>query len=222
MRTTLVLLTAALLFNAVAAEPRYTEAAGGYSLVPPDGWKLADFPGFKYKIIHGTPNNGFAPNVNVLGEAFPGTLEDYVASNEVTLKRVITGYQKLSSANLKSDSGAPLIRMTIQSEQNKMKLRQTFFFFDGQPGQKMVITCSTLLEDGTKFDAVFEKLAKSFRLEAAKAAPATAGGARTYHLNDGTKVETTQTIETEDSYTVKDSNGKIRTLKKSDIKKITE
>ena len=59
----------------------HVEKAGGFSLQAPKGWEFREFPGMKYQIAFGPASNSFSPNINVVDEAYDGSLKSYVDSN---------------------------------------------------------------------------------------------------------------------------------------------
>jgi hypothetical protein len=158
---------AAFAVSTPAAETgkRYLEAAGGYSFCPPKDWVMKEMPGLKYKLAIGEASGGFAPNINVVDEAFDGSVADYVKASLETVSKVFKGFKKLGQSNFKTDSGVKGIRLQTESEQGNLRLRQTFFFLEGKGKTKLVVTCSALAETGQKLDAVFEDSLKTFALE---------------------------------------------------------
>ena len=82
---------------------RQREPAGGFSYVPPEGWTVKDFPGLKYKILHTTPVDQFAPNLNVMDENWQGTLEEYGKQNLASMKKLFPGFQLVKQVEAFSD-----------------------------------------------------------------------------------------------------------------------
>jgi hypothetical protein len=143
-------------------EKRYTEAAGGFSFVPPEGWNVREFGGLKYKIVHGPAAAGFAPNINVTDETYEGTVDAYAKANQATLQRVFKNFRLVKMENFQTAGKMQGVRMIIENDQMDKKLRQTFYFF-AKGNRKYVITCSALAEGGDKQDPVFEGCLKTFR-----------------------------------------------------------
>jgi hypothetical protein len=124
--------------------PRHIEAAGGFSFVPPQSWQVREIPGLKYKVVHGQPAAGFAPNINVVDEAFKGTLDAYVKQNVATLQRVFKKARILAEQEeFKTTAGLQGVRLMVENEQNARLLRQSFYFF-AKGDTKYVVTCTTL------------------------------------------------------------------------------
>ena len=123
---------------------------------------MKEIPGLKYQIAVGEPVDGFAPNINVVDESFRGSLSDYVAKNLQALGKLFKDFKKLSESEFKTDSGLKGTKLITQADQQGRSLRQTFFFFEGKPGKKLVITCSALADKGSKLDPLFEASMKTF------------------------------------------------------------
>jgi hypothetical protein len=146
---------------------RHAEKDGGFSLKPPKGWRVAELPGFKYSIIAGPAAKGFAPNINVVDEVFPGKLSEYVAANIKSLEKVFKDYKKVNDSTTRLDSGDTVPCMVITDTQGAILVRQTFYFVNGpkSKGTKLVVTCTCLAEDGDKWDATFERSVKSLEVD---------------------------------------------------------
>jgi len=159
----LFILTASV-FSADTGD-RHVEKAGGFSFCPPKSWDMKEIPGLKYRIAFGPASDGFAPNINVVDESFSGSLSDYVKGNREALERMFKGFKNLGESEFKTDFGPKGVRLITESEQQGQKLRQTFFFFDGKGGRKLVATCSALAENGAKLDETFAASLKTFAIE---------------------------------------------------------
>ncbi len=149
---------------------KYVAEDGMFSFSIPDGWTLREIPGRKYKVAFAAPTNGFAPNINIVDEAFSGALDVYVDGN---LKIMAEGYEKLGIENFKMLSREAFttttkqsgIRLLTQSEVNGNPIRQTFYFFNGKDGRKLVVTCTCPAPGGETLDPIFEKSMKTFQSE---------------------------------------------------------
>lgn len=150
----------------VAGEPfRHVERTGGYSFVPPTGWKMVDFPGLKHQIAVGAPANGFAPNVVFVPEPFAGSLQQYVAASQNTLRLASPQLKQLGEVEWKTTEGLPGIKLITQNEQQGRLLRQNFYFLELAPKMMIVVTATALAEGADKLDPIFDAAMKSFRPE---------------------------------------------------------
>lgn len=88
--TSAAILTLVIFLTGCGGKPPrgHYEKAGGFSYDPPKGWQIIQLPGLKYRIAHGPTENEFAPNINVVDEAFMGTLAEYVDLNLENMKKM--------------------------------------------------------------------------------------------------------------------------------------
>ena len=143
---------------------RHAEDAGGYSLQAPKGWQFREFPGMKYQFAFGPASNSFSPNINVVDEAYSGSLQSYVDANKDTLSRVFVKFKLHQRSKFVTASGINGEKLVTTSMQQKHLLRQTFYFFPGLNGKYFVVTCSTLAKGGEALDPVFEESIRTFAL----------------------------------------------------------
>lgn len=145
---------------------RHVESAGGFSYVIPPDWNVREIAGLlNYKIVFGPPGETYVPNVNFQREDYPGTLDEYVALNIQGLKDAGIDYEILQEpAPVAVEGGLECRRLIVAVAEGDQKLRQTFFFIRHE--QRMFVITATVLRDGgEQFDAIFESLAKSLRIE---------------------------------------------------------
>ena len=137
------------------------EQAGGFSYDPPKGWNIREFPGMKFKLSHGETEDGYAPNINIVDEKFPGSLSVYADANVATLKKIFVKLQIISRSDFLTSDKLPGIRIVTINEQQGRMVRQIFYIF-GQGDTKYVVTCTALASKGDALDATFEKSMKTF------------------------------------------------------------
>jgi hypothetical protein len=144
---------------------RHVEKAGGFSLIPPEEWQVREFPGLKFKILMGPPAAGFAPNINVVDEAFEGTLETYVKNTVAVLPKAFKKkFKLLKQEEFKTTAGLAGSRLVVENEQQDNLMRQTFYIFAGDK-RMFVVTCTALADGGEKHDMTFEGSLKTFRFD---------------------------------------------------------
>lgn len=150
--------------NAPAPANLLRQSAGdvAFGFVPPDGWKSAEMPGLKFKVILGPSADGFAPNINVVDESFGGSLDAYVKANLDTVQKAFVNGKLVSQEPFATDTGVPGHRAVVENTMQGKKLRQIFYFF-GKDKTKLVVTCSAAAS--APQDAAFEASMKSFRFE---------------------------------------------------------
>lgn len=161
----IVLLSTALVAGAYAQEgERQAFGSNGvFSYVPPDGWKVWEFPGMKFKVCSAQPAKGFASNITVVDEASEKPLDDYVKDNAANMQGLFQSLKILGQNDFTTSDGARAIRMVTErdDDQTKKRLRQIFYFFDAG-NKKLIATCSSLAEDGAALDKVFDAAMKTF------------------------------------------------------------
>ncbi|HYT94101.1 MAG TPA: hypothetical protein VEL76_35625 [Gemmataceae bacterium] len=150
--------------DARGGEPgRHYEKDGGFSYVPPSGWKIIDFGGLKYKAVVGPAKDGFAVNLNCVEEAFTGTVEAYTEGSLATLPKVFPTFRLLRREKFKTDKGLEGMKLIFETDQQGRRLRQCGYFLP-MNNKMLVITGSALAQGGEGFDAVFDGAVKTFRL----------------------------------------------------------
>jgi hypothetical protein len=143
----------------------YSEPLAGFNYEVPKGWTLAEIPGMKYKIALGTRLEGFSPNINVIDEAFNGSVEDYANASLKQIEALFENFKKLDKSIFITNSGLKGIKLVTEATQQKKYLRQTFYFFKGKAGKMFVITCSVLAKQGGLFSGIFDKSIKTFEVK---------------------------------------------------------
>ena len=143
---------------------RHYEKEGGFSYVPPEGWKMSEYPGLKYRIHLGAFEDNFAPNINVVDEEYDGSLESYVDANIETMRNFIEGFKLVEREPFVTNEGARSIKLTVEGEHYQRLLTQYFYLFDGGE-KKYIVTCSALADNAGNFEPLFDKCVKTFRIE---------------------------------------------------------
>jgi hypothetical protein len=143
-------------------------SGGIFSYVPPNGWTVSEFPGLKFKISHGAPVKGFAPNLVVVDEDYNESLDNYARDNLATLQKIYPGMKTLGQTDLKTSDGARAIKLITERDDDsaKHRLHQVFYFFDAG-NKKLVATCSCLAEEASASDPVCDAAMKTFSVKPA-------------------------------------------------------
>ncbi len=140
----------------------YIENNGGFSVVPPKSWQVTDNSLSEYKVFMGPRENNFTANVNFVKEVYDGSLDDYVDLSIEVLEYYISNIEIIYRnpfVTLKNLEGQKVIAIT---EQLGYQLRQSFYFFPGKNGIKIVATCTALADSGEKYDEIFDNSMKTF------------------------------------------------------------
>jgi hypothetical protein len=153
-----------------AACSRHQETKGGFSLCPPDGWKTELSEQAKYTSFFAEAANGFMANINVQDEVANLPLAEYVT---IGTKRAVemakeAGFKRVdvtSRGDFTTESKERGVRVVYESEFQDREIRSVQYAFSAKGGQKIILTCTTLLSDKQALGPVCDRVAKSFKLE---------------------------------------------------------
>ena len=139
------------------------ELGGGYSIDPPVGWMIKDFPGSPYKGLFGERVDEFTPNINIQEDNYGGPMNTYVRLSYLQIKKMMNA-EKISEEPFfaKNQEGIKLIAHT---ELNDLKLTQTFYFFQNPSGKKAVVVGTAPRNSGSEYDPVFDKIMSTFEIK---------------------------------------------------------
>jgi hypothetical protein len=163
----LLFLSMALVFDANAQQvERQDFGSGGiFSYVPPNEWKVLEFPGLKFKVSRGEPVKEFAPNIVVVDEAYDKSLDDYAKDNIANMQKIFHGLKIISQTDFTTADGTRAIKLLTERDDDasKKRLRQVYYLYDAG-NKKLVATCSSLAEEGPASDSVFDAAMKTFKV----------------------------------------------------------
>ena len=166
-----LVLSMALTSDAETQTSERPDFGGGglFSYVPPNGWKVVEFPGLKFKICRGEPVKDFAPNIIVIDETYTKSLDDYAKDNIVTMRKMFQGMKLLDQSDFTTADGTRAIKLLTERYDDgaKKNLRQIYYLFDAG-NTKLVVTCSNIAEEGPGSDTVFDAAMKTFVLKPGK------------------------------------------------------
>ena len=140
-------------------------AAGGFSYTAPPGWKVGHLPQARYIVAYGRPAGGFAPNIVVVDETAPMSLTDYVRANMVQMQKHYPGYHSLGQSPFVTRNGLHGIKMVAVAAPLGRSVRQIFYLFSAKGSRKIVVTASSLAEQGSRYDATMDAAMKTFVLK---------------------------------------------------------
>lgn len=146
---------------------RNLEPQGGFSLCVPDGWTVTDREGEKYKLFFAPAGERFTANINMKDAASTMELEEYAAASSDYILKNFTQYavKALTRTSVITKTGLPGIKATFHAEHQGLPIRTMQYYFNGQPGVKLILTCTALEADQVTFDPVCDRAAKTLQLE---------------------------------------------------------
>ena len=139
------------------------ELGGGYSVNPPEGWTVRDFPGSPYKGLFGTRVGNFTPNINLQEEHYSGPMDTYIRLSFVHLEKLMKA--KLISQTPFFAGNHNGVKLITHTRFNDFELTQTFYFFEKPMGKKVVVTATTGRDSGWQYDPVFDGIMHTFQME---------------------------------------------------------
>lgn len=149
---------------------RDVEPQGGFSLCVPDGWIVSQKEGEKYKILTAAPAEVSTANINMQDEMsgmplkeYSSSAVDYILKNYVQLG--LTAVRVLAQDSFTSKSGLTGIRFAFHVEAKGESIRSIQYYFNGNPGQILVLTCTVREADQVTLDPVCDRAAKTLQLE---------------------------------------------------------
>ena len=147
-----------------ASAARLSEPSGGFSYVPPAGWKIRTFPGLKYKICYTMAAGGFAPNINAADETAPVGLNQYVQVSMAHMNLVYSEFHLLNQTPFVTGSGLHGVRLVSTGTISNRTMRQIFYIFPAPSSRKIIVTASWLASEGDKYTRAADGAMKTFRL----------------------------------------------------------
>jgi hypothetical protein len=163
--TPLRLSTRASPSDSTDASGRHYEREGGFSFVPPKGWKIETVRGFKYKSAVDYRPSSFPPNIVLTDDPYDGSLEAFTLMFKALARNAFQSLTVIEQKPFVPDGGTSAIRLVIESVQNRLTLHQTIYLFDGGDF-KIIAICSRLADRHKDVDALCDASLKTFRLEA--------------------------------------------------------
>jgi hypothetical protein len=149
---------------------RHAEPEGGFSYCPPEGWEALEYPGLKFKTMHGTYSADLTPNMNVVEASSPLPLKGFVSSAvehySANAKNLGAAYiKKLSQSEFTTLSGWRGFKVAFQSENRGLLVRTTQYYFGEKGDGKLVVTFTCLEKESNVLDRMFDHSTKTLRID---------------------------------------------------------
>jgi hypothetical protein len=147
----------------VANGQRHVEPEGPFSFIPPEGWEMRSIPQSKFKAAIGPPAGGFSPNIVVLDELWPGSLDDYIKAAIESWGQKKPNIKVVKREDFATAEGLEGRRLILENRGDNALRQRMYIFPKGET--KYVVTCTTVAEGADKLVPVFEDCIKTFRFE---------------------------------------------------------
>ena len=140
----------------------FTSADSAWSYRIPQGWenKPGEQPGFTMFVA--PKESGYVANMVTAVESFDGTLRAYADANIKAVRSAFPDSKILSDAEFSTNAKVASYKLKFQNKVKDSELMQTMYFFEGQSGRKIAVTCTAPLKQGPELDPLFDECMKSF------------------------------------------------------------
>jgi len=147
---------------------RYVEP--GFSLCVPDGWSVETQADQKFKAFFAPAAETFTANINLRDESSSASLTSYVADS---IKRILSNPPTIAATSIKlvgwtdfaTASGVTGNKVIFETEHQGLLIRTVQYYLAAGQSRKFIVTGTCLVKDKDTFDSVFERAAKSLRLD---------------------------------------------------------
>jgi hypothetical protein len=139
----------------------YADKNGGFSVVPPESWKMFQKAKMPYKAFVSANEADSNANLNFNIEPYKLPLDDF-AEHSVNRMKSIFDAEIIGTDDFETARGLNGKKIIALLEQNGRQFRVSFYLFSNGKGQYMTVTCTSISSIGEKFDAVFDKSMKTF------------------------------------------------------------
>ena len=149
---------------------RDIEPQGGFSLCVPDGWSVETKENQKFKMLFAPAAETFTANINMKDDDSSQALTGYV---DASIKEILSNPPAISATSIKlvgrtdfaTASGLTGERVAFETEYKGLLIRTIQYYLDDGNNHKFIVTGTCLVKDKDTFDSVFERAAKSFRVD---------------------------------------------------------
>ncbi len=172
IRRSLVVLGLSLfaISSGLAQETCKRDVEPGFSLCVPEGWSVETKPDQKFKMFFAPAAETFTANINLKDDASSASLTSYAADS---IKTIISNPSKPGATSIKlvgwtdftTVSGLNGNKVVFESEYKGLLIRTIQYYLEAGENHKLVVTGTCLVRDKDTFDSVFERAAKSLRLD---------------------------------------------------------
>lgn len=172
IRRSLVVLGLSLIAisSGLAQETCKRDVEPGFSLCVPEGWTVETKPDQKFKVFFAPAAETFTANINLSDDASSASLTSYVADS---IKKILSNPPNIAATSIKlvgwtdfaTASGLNGNKAIFETEYKGLLIRTIQYYFNDAQNHKLLVTGTCLVKDKDTFDSVFERAAKSLRLD---------------------------------------------------------
>ena len=172
MRTVLLVVSVILLgaWSVAAQETCKRNVEAGFSLCVPDGWSVETQPDQKFKAFFAPKAEPFTANINLRDDTSTASLMSYVGQS---IKTILSNPPSISATSIRlvgwmdfaTAAGLNGNKAVFETEFKGLLIRTVQYYIDAGQDHKVIVTGTCLVKDKDTFDSVFERAAKSLRVE---------------------------------------------------------
>jgi hypothetical protein len=154
----------------LAQETCKRDVESGFSVCVPDRWSVETKANEKLKTLYAPAAETFTANINLRDGTSTASLMSYVGQS---IKMVLSNPPSISATSIKlvgwtdfaTATGLNGNKATFETEFKGLLIRTVQYYIDGGTDHKFIVTGTCLVRDKATFDSVFDRSAKSFRVE---------------------------------------------------------
>jgi hypothetical protein len=154
----------------LAQETCKRDVEAGFSVCVPEGWSVEAKPDQKFKALFAPKAETFTANINLKDDTSTDSLMSYVG---LSIKTILSNPPSISATSIKlvgwmdfaTASGLNGNKAIFETEFKGLLIRTVQYYVDGGQSRKFIVTGTCMVKDKDAFDSVFERAAKSFRVE---------------------------------------------------------
>ena len=168
---TLIVAVAAAQGGASPSPPaRHVERAGGFSFMPPPGWKMVKHPKQPYAVAAGPRRNAFTPTLFFADREAASSVGAFIEQTVKDGQAKFKDFKKIQVGVVKTNGGKSTAdKLVIESSpEAEARLRQTTYVITKSSGSYLVAYCTGLADEAVAFDKLCDGAIGTFKWEQAR------------------------------------------------------
>jgi hypothetical protein len=154
----------------LAQETCKRDVEAEFSLCVPDGWSVETKANEKFKMLFAPAAEPFTANIDLKDDTSTASLVSYVGQS---IKTILSNPPSISATSIRlvgwtdfaTATGLNGNKATFETEFKGLLIRTVQYYIDAGQSRKFIVTGTCLVRDKDTFDSVFERSAKSLRVE---------------------------------------------------------
>jgi hypothetical protein len=150
--------------NFTQGEQRFIEETGGFSLMIPNSWRVANAPGIEYKVIIAPSEGGSTPVIVFAIEAFVDSLDtmlDRLLEGWKVSHSGGDGFELVYRGDFVTLNGIKGKKIIFNASSHGQRYQQVHYCFPGM-NHTFYAVCTVKLEAGNIFNDRFDRIMETF------------------------------------------------------------